>query len=191
MCVAVVIEDKAPTLSELRMMEASNPHGAGIAHPLIEEGKGAVAMRYYKGLTAEQIWEVLDRLPRPILMHYRWATHGPKEARLTHPFVMGERALEDATLVGNAPAVLIHNGVWSNWYGHRPDWADYSISGLFSDTQVAAYVADSKEEILDGVGWATAVARTLPDGEVRVTMRGRWMPYNKNYYSNLSWIEGK
>lgn len=184
MCVAAVIYGDSPKRDELAAMEDQNPHGAGIAWPTPE------GMVYYKGLTAFEVYEVLRNIPRPALVHFRYATHGPKEARLTHPFPLGDRAILDPSLTGIAPAVLIHNGVWGNYWMHRPAWA-MKLVGDMSDTQIAAFMAETDESILDDVEWATAVARAPFDGQAKLTLRGRWYRHDDNHYSNLSWKHGK
>lgn len=186
MCVALVVEGVSPSLSELRAMEDHNPHGAGLAWPTRE------GWRYFKGLSAPEVAEVLARVPRPVLVHFRYATHGPKEPRLTHPFPVGHRALVDSSLEGLSPAVLIHNGVWGSYQYHLPDWAK-PLQELVSDTQVAAFKAEEQESILDNVSWATAIGKLImePSGPVaRVTQRGRWYKHEGNQFSNLSWRAG-
>lgn len=179
MCVAILVKSNDPIdAQDLWRMELDNPHGAGIAYP---EGD---RLRFIKGLRWRQILELQKRIPRPHLIHFRWATHGGKRPALTHPFVLGERAFHSA-LKGYADAVLIHNGVWSNYARHIPDHVK-KID--VSDTQVAAYVAGTDESILDDVDWATAVGRAKGGGRMDVTLRGGWTEYRGNLYSNLSWL---
>lgn len=183
MCVAVVITDDSPTKRELLCMEAHNPHGAGLAYYT------PAGIRYIKGLDAVEIHSFLDYLPRPILMHFRWATHGPKTPLLAHPFPLGEAALLGRELEGYAEKVLIHNGVWHQYWRHVPDFAK-PMRRLLSDTAFAAYAAEFDEEILKDVDWSTAVGK-VSNGRMTVTTRGRWMEYEGNHYSNLSWCDSK
>lgn len=181
MCVAALIEsDEGPSKDELIGMERDNPHGAGVAY--IEGDR----IRYKKGLNWVQVHKILKRVPRPALVHFRWATHGGKAMHLTHPFPLGPRALVSKALTGTAPAVLIHNGIWSDYADFIPDWATNRKSQL-SDTAVAAYVAEKWEGVLDDVDWSTAVMRSSGPGRADVTLRGRWVEYDGNMYSNLSW----
>lgn len=182
MCVAAVIESNhGPKLAELRQMEDENPHGAGIAYA---QGN---RIRYVKGLTADMIFKMQSSLPRPYLLHFRWATHGPKVQHLCHPFPLGMSALMSRRTSGTADAVLIHNGVWTNYERHLPVWA-YGRRHELSDTAVAAYVAESNEDILDDVSWATAVGRAAGAGRMDVTLRGStWEVHKGDLYSNLRW----
>src|SRR5687767_4214709 len=99
MCVALVVnEDTCPTLQDLLHMEKDNPHGAGVAWA------GKTRVHYRKGLKATQVFRLLQRIPRPALVHFRWATHGAKLPHLTHPFPLGEKALTSYRLKGSAQA---------------------------------------------------------------------------------------
>lgn len=186
MCIAAVIYDDLAT-NDLDSMEEHNPHGGGVAY-LGKSGKG---VRFFKGLTAKEVYDLQAKLPRPYLLHFRWATHGDKVPRLAHPFPLGPQAFTDA-LKGSAPAVLIHNGVWSNYELYAPRNFTKKDLALCSDTQIAAWYAAHDEAVLDDVDWSTAVGRAF-DGNFLVTLRGRWMTDDRkggsarNLYSNLSW----
>lgn len=181
MCVAVLVEsERGPTREELLAMDTDNPHGGGVAYP---EGD---RIRYKKGLNYAQIHKILKRVPRPCLVHFRWATHGGKEKHLAHPFPLGPRALVSKALTGVAPAVLIHNGVWYDYANWIPDWAEHRRAQL-SDTAVAAYVAEKWEDVLDDVVWSNAVMRSSGRNRADVTLRGRWVEHNGDMYSNLNW----
>lgn len=180
MCVAIVVEHKDGIPARyLHMMEVENPHGAGVAW-----ADGDV-LRFKKGLTWRDVRELQDELPRPFLLHFRWATHGPSVRRLAHPFVLGPRAFS-RSLTGSCKALLIHNGIWNRYDKHLPP--GIADDGTISDTQVAAYVAGTDEDILDDVDWATAVGRAGGNGRMDITLRGRWMDFEGNTYSNLQWL---
>lgn len=181
MCVAVVIEtQKGPSQIECWQMDDANPHGVGLAW-----GSGEL-VRYRKGLTWMEAYDLLQRIPRPALMHFRWATHGGRARHLTHPFPLGPRALTSRKLNAASKAVLIHNGVWTNYLRHMPPGVK---TEKWSDTAVAAYAAGVHgEEILDDVDWATATMRAISDnGAVDIVMRGHWQEHEGNMYSNLTW----
>lgn len=180
MCVAIIVEGSIST-DTLLSCEDNNPHGAGLAW-----GDGD-RVRYRKGLTAMEVVKIAQALPRPFLLHFRWATHGGRAAHLTHPFPLGHRALISRSLEGVADAVLIHNGVWGDYERFIPQWVDRD---RWSDTAVAAYVAGTTDEsILDHVAWSTAVARAAGSGRLDITTRGRWYEHSDgNSYSNLSWL---
>ena len=180
MCVAILVESKrGPTATELAHMEAHNPHGGGVGFP------SGTDIEYRRGLTAKQIAKMLPQLPRPTLVHFRWATHGPRVPELCHPFPLGVAAFVRRTLRGRAPGVLIHNGVWNDAHRHCPRWQPYERT---SDTAVAAFmVGTGREDILDEVPWSTAIMRSSGPGKADVVLRGYWTEYNGDLYSNLNW----
>lgn len=180
MCVAVLIETaKGPTEREIRLMYEDNPHGAGLAW-----GSGDL-VRYRKGLSVQQVIDLLPTLPRPVLLHFRWATHGGTDRVMTHPFPIGRRAITSRKLNGAARAVLIHNGVWHDYERFAPPGCN---TDYWSDTAVAAWAAgEYGEDILDHVNWATAVGRAAGNGRLDITLRGTWEEWQGNQYSNLLW----
>lgn len=178
MCVAVVVDSKERIPKRyLRAMEDANPHGAGIAWC---DGD---LIHYRKGLSWKDIDQLQMVLPRPFFMHFRIATHGAKIAELTHPFPLGMQAFSEE-LVGSAKSVLMHNGTWHDFrrwvpQGIHPD--------KVSDTQVAAYVAETYEDILSQVSWSNAIMSAAGNGRVNITLRGRWSEFEGNQYSNQLW----
>lgn len=179
MCVAAVLYGEGPTLAELRKMDKINPHGGGLGW--VYEGDTVVT--YAKGLTPEEIYALLGKLPRPTLLHFRYATHGPKTTAQCHPFPLGHWALTAKGGYGVAPAVLVHNGVWQSHHKYKPAWIKW---GDVSDTAMAAYMAEADEAILDDVDWSTVVGRAK-DGQMVVTRRKRWFERGPDWYSNLTW----
>ncbi len=182
MCVAVIVDtDKPVPLRHLKAMESANPDGAGLAWV---DGE---FIQYRKGLTAQQIFDMQDMLPRPFFMHFRIATRGAKIPELTHPFPLGMQAFSD-DLLGMAPAVLMHNGTWSDFRKHVPEGID---ADKVSDTQTAAYVCESNEEVLSEVGWSNAIMKAIGNGRCNITIRGRWSEglgdEDGMHYSNTYW----
>lgn len=180
MCVAIIVETEL-SAATLEACEDANPHGGGLAWA---DGD---TIRYHKGLRWREMARIAANLPRPFLAHFRWATHGGVRDYLCHPFPLGQRALTSRAVEGTAPSVLIHNGVWPDYLRWMPGGVD---DARWSDTAVAAYAAEVVgEEILDHVGWSTAIARATGGGRLDITARGRWMDHSDgNVYSNLHWL---
>lgn len=178
MCVAVIVEsqNRIPS-AHLEAMHKANDDGAGLAWISGDQ------IQYRKGLTWQEIDELQDKIPRPFLMHFRIATRGAPIPELTHPFPIGMQAFSD-DLVGLAPAVLIHNGTWSDFRRYVPNGID---PNKVSDTQIAAYAMEFDEDILNEVSWSNALLRAKGDGRADLTLRGRWMDFEGNQYSNLYW----
>jgi predicted glutamine amidotransferase len=190
MCVACIIYSPQ-SLEKLKLMEKSNPHGAGVAW-VDTTSTGERKVFFQKGLTAEDIFQLQkdDFLTYPYLLHFRWATHGPRVPELTHPFPLGGDALFP-DCEGEVDSVLIHNGVWHSYMHHLPTWLKDSkydkLVASLSDTQLAAYLAKDNPAILDSIDWATAVMSVGEDGQAKIESRGRWYKLWDSYYSNHSW----
>lgn len=188
MCVAAVIFNPVP-MADLKDMEDSNPHGAGVAWE--QDGE----IRFIKGLDAADIFQLQEDkvLKYPYLLHFRWATHGGKIPQLTHPFPLGPRALM-GELHGGCQSLLIHNGTWNSYMHNVERFVGESgnyeipeeIINEMSDTAIAAYMAYYDEDILDDIAWATALAE-MRGGSMEIVTRGTWYDHEGNWYSNLHW----
>lgn len=188
MCVAAVIFNAVP-LEHLECMEHDNPHGAGVAW--CKNGE----IRFLKGLTAREIYDMQTEgvMTYPYLMHYRWATHGGRVSELTHPFVLGPRALM-GELSGTCQSLMMHNGTWGSYdrvaskYVNQGNYEmPEELLAIQSDTAIAAWLALDNPDVLDGVAWATVVAEMV-NGEMEITTRGTWSDKDGNWYSNLNWV---
>lgn len=184
MCVAIVLPEGAerPTIQQLKDMESSNPDGAGVGWS--ENGRA----HWLKGLVADEVDSLLDTLPRPVLIHFRYATAGDNSAGLCHPFSVDSRASTD--IRGHAQRILIHNGHWTYWnrYVKRAEKLarrrhQALPSGEWSDTRLAAYLLSAWPNIADKVGGKLAFL----DGRGTVEMYGDWVEYKGGHYSNMYW----
>jgi hypothetical protein len=183
-CVAAII-NKPLSREHLQCMDDDNPHGGGVAW--LQNGR--IAFR--RGLTASQIYAMQECgvLTFPYLLHFRWATHGSRTMKLTHPFPTGARAF-DGELRGEADEVLIHNGVWHD-YRHwepiiGPEVPYWKLDDI-SDTAVAAYFYAWFPEIADEIPWAVASAKVV-DGAMAIKKHGGWSEHEGNEFSNLQWL---
>ncbi len=137
MCLIIIAEKNNPEWSTLSAAEVNNPHGAGIAW------KEKSMVRWRKGLSAVEVWEIIKtkRLSLPYVVHFRLATVG-NGMGLCHPFPLTPKA--STALSGTAPAVMFHNGHWSEWNEFmlrealtpRVDVPD----GPWSDSRAAAWL---------------------------------------------------
>lgn len=177
MCVLIIVESRTPRLKDLQLMEKENPHGAGIAW----QDKGEIA--FVRDLTAKEIFKLVQDLPRPYIIHFRWATKGEKTPMQMHPFPLGWAAI-NGPVSGRAPAVMAHNGTWKEYKEWIPTGVD---ADKVSDTQIAAFMAGFYEEILDEVTFANALVKVGKKG-ADITYRGKtWQRYQGNLFSNMNW----
>jgi len=106
----------------------SNPDGGGLAVMTQDE---TFVMKGY--MDVEKFWNEIDALQdMHLVLHFRWATHGAKVPKFTHPFVV-TRDSEIATSLNitTKGPVLFHNGVLSH-YGSTEvsDTLDFTVNGL-------------------------------------------------------------
>lgn len=174
MCVAVVMMDvDRPSRDDLQLMETGNPDGGGIGW---YEGSRC---HWVKGLTADEIDLWLDEIPRPAMVHFRFATVGASIPELCHPFPVTKRVRLD--LSGDAASILIHNGHWSDW--DRIAARRTLPRGPWSDTRLAAYLARRDRKWLSIADGKFALME--PDGNV--VLYGQWEKVDGVYYSNTYW----
>lgn len=186
MCIAVAITDRAPDMGALEKMAEANPDGAGLAW--VAAGR----VHWMKGLTLKDVAAMLDVIPRPSLLHFRLASAGGKHPTLTHPFPIQTGA--DLALNGQASAVLIHNGHWSQWdiALHTMRQARVNVpKGRLSDTRLMAHLASLGHtnkwlKRVAGTGQRIAVLRS----DRTTTLYGDWKEHDGYHVSNLYWQNG-
>ena len=84
-----------PNAQTLRNCERANPHGAGVAWR--EDGE----VWWMKGLDADELADLIERIEGEIVMHFRWASVGEVTPKLCHPFPVTPCAT--TRLTGRAP----------------------------------------------------------------------------------------
>jgi hypothetical protein len=183
MCVIAVYEKRLPTLEELHKMELVNRDGGGVAW---REGN---LVHFKKGLSANEIYEIVSTKKLPVVVHFRAATHGGVCSELCHPFPITEKV--PLVVEGRCKRVLFHNGVWSDWNSVCLDVVIHRNkkfpSGKCSDSRALAWlVACIGESVL-----------TLIDEKVVVFAANRidfygdgWTVRDGVVYSNTYWEAG-
>jgi len=116
MCI-IVVKPKNKPLPTADLLETCfnrNPHGAGIMYP--ENGK----IRIIKGLMDFQsvlnaLNTIRDSISIPIVIHFRYATHGETSPGNTHPFplISDFEALQVTDC--QTERALCHNGIMSQY----------------------------------------------------------------------------
>jgi len=117
MCVIYVCNSILPDDAELARGHSRNDDGAGISW-LAPDPKSPknLAVHWQKGLKDDEAVKKFileEKIPFPLIIHFRTASVGGTIAGLTHPFptVQGVPLWE----AGAAPEVLFHNGHLHNW----------------------------------------------------------------------------
>lgn len=178
MCVIVTTPGRVhrPTLRQLELCEAENPHGSGVAWLT---GK---RVEYIKGLRACEIHKLLTGIDGPAIVHFRIASVGGVRADLCHPFPVTHRA--DLRRSGRARSVLFHNGTWSEWRQAVEHFGLRFGREAVSDTRVAASLVSRF-----GFDWLKRWdycrwAMLSKNGIQRI---GSWTKLGCCHYSNTHW----
>lgn len=193
MCLALYKPAKAKlSQDEMRTAFAANPDGAGFAYydPAL---KRVIIQRGY--FTFDSLWTDLQPIMDdncPLILHFRWATHGDVNVENCHPFQLTDGA-------------LIHNGVisgmgtktsYSKYYTPPSDKCVTACSDDRSDTRefVEDYLADmgvlelmaAKKLIEHTIGYSKLVT-IHNDGSVVIfnEQMGHWR--SGVWYSNDSY----
>jgi hypothetical protein len=180
MCVIAVYEKKYPTLDELHKMELVNRDGGGLAW----REKKLVCFK--KGLTAKEIYEIIQTKELPIVVHFRAGTSGGVCPELCHPFPVSQEV--PLLTKGKAQKVLFHNGIWQNWRKICLDvvtnWKRPFISGKCSDTRAMAWLVSIVGESVLNLIHEKVVIFTPK----RITFYGEgWVVREGVVYSNIYW----
>lgn len=141
MCV-IGIFDKIPSMKELKKMEKTNPHGAGIAwvkNGLVNYVKG-------KNLTSKQIMKIIKRekIKDNFVIHYRITSSGTTCDELTHPFIINADGNNPQIYQGKE-SLLVHNGTiqanWEEWLIQTCASKGIKLpSGKLSDSRAIAFL---------------------------------------------------
>lgn len=142
MCVIwAALDTLRPTKEDLELSELCNSDGGGIA--FYDNINGIPTPRYEKALKADNIYDIMQTVDGPLLIHFRSASVGGKNELLTHPFPITQNVELDLEGVA-ASGLMMHNGHWGEWnrvekiltslIGLQP------LSGINSDSRVMAWL---------------------------------------------------
>jgi hypothetical protein len=176
MCVILTTKTNRVPAWALKRAHDRNPHGAGLAW--FEDG----VVQWTKARNLDEIVDLCKEVPKPYVVHFRWATMGPKTPTLCHPFPIRKRPTDE--LDGTARAVLFHNGTFKDWADElaaRPGtWSDSralavlvahkgrSVLKRIGDNRVAFMNSRKRSVTLYGRGWCTVQGFTMSNT--------RWLP---------------
>lgn len=139
MCVILATKKKRIPAWALKRAEARNPHGIGIAWP--EGGH----VRWEKSISLERVTKLAAEVPKPYVVHFRWATVGPKTPILCHPFPVTKKITD--SLHGKSKMVMFHNGTFRGMEDEIPE------DGIWSDSRLFAHLlAHDGHEVMNQIG---------------------------------------
>jgi hypothetical protein len=189
MCLAIIKTRKGKILKDdMERAFRANSCGGGFA---IANG---TCIDVVKGFFSfKDMWEVLEpalALKRPMLIHFRLATHGARTEENCHPFKFTAQGVEYA---------LIHNGIISGFgtSGWGVNVESRSDSKEFTETVVNPLyeaardpMAASVTRIIEKVAsFGNKIAIMRQDGLVVRTQADDWHRVSKVWYSNRSYLE--
>jgi predicted glutamine amidotransferase len=178
MCVIVVAPTKDPDLPTLYKCQDKNPHGGGVAWA--ENG----FVHFKKGITAEQMQDLVANKPFPHIFHFRIASVGKVIPALCHPFVVKRKHNADMDGVTNCP-VFFHNGTIQDWK-YMAQLAGVKYPEFASDSMVLARIVSMRGEgILNHISTGNRFVVLRPDGTVKTY--GQFTRVGDCEYSNNYW----
>ena len=128
MCIAIIADKTFPSEVTLRLFEARNSDGIGVAY----RDNGIV--NWSKGIDLTDLLDIGANTNGPWLIHMRLATVGSPSKALAHPFPLSG-SLE---INGSGEDVLIHNGHWKDWQQNLLLKGNKIPRGEYSDTRAIA-----------------------------------------------------
>lgn len=119
MCMIYICDTGVPSEENLAAALRRNSDGIGVGWVSERTGEGdaqvATELGWVKGLSKlEELYNLIDDLPFPFVIHFRATSSGLTTEELTQPFPMDEGvklALSGRTKKG----LLFQNGTWKDW----------------------------------------------------------------------------
>ena len=188
MCVIAICRERNLTRLEVEQMDAANPHGIGVAWA----SRKRAVVQFAKGLSVAETLKLLPTLPKPYIVHFRFASVGSVTPALCHPFPI-HPAPSDAVRGATKEGVLFHNGTWGDWKNgfeavkelgsiardaSHDGWSDSRVMAALA----AAYATHAVAEI---VGATQRLAVLRPSGTIETY--GAWTKHRGIEVSNLWW----
>jgi hypothetical protein len=188
MCVIAICRERNLTRLEVEQMDAANPHGIGVAWASRKRG----VVQFAKGLSVDETLALLPKIPKPYIVHFRFASVGSITPALCHPFPI-HPAPSDAVRGATKEGVLFHNGTWGDWKNGfdavkelgaiarettHDGWSDSRVMAALA----AAYATHAVAEI---VGATQRLAVLRPSGKIETY--GAWTKHHGIEVSNLWW----
>jgi hypothetical protein len=189
----MLVNRTRPTEEMVERAWDANKDGAGIAW---REGAGdRTEVVWRKGvMDVKDIKPLVASVPLPFVVHFRVASCGGVNPKLTHPFLVSEKApllLEGRT----KGAVLFHNGHWNGWNDKALDAAIHSNTKLpegneWSDTRAMAWMVHIYgPELIDLL--ATQKGVLMSPHKFNIFTGNGWEKINEVWCSNDYFWKGR
>ena len=185
MCVIVIgMPGRRPTAESLDLAAGFNPDGFGFAHAKINGNE----LSYFRTLEFDRFMEEFSKIPsnHVVLIHFRFATHGPNIVENCHPFPLESCVMAHNGVVINSPAKL-------KLQGFESDSRAFLRVVLKPMEEVDPYVfhldPSNRRKIMEMAGAGNKFA--FLDILGRVTILGPdWKAFERCFWSNLDFLSG-
>lgn len=168
MCVIIYkpVGVKLPDCDILNRAQVRNPHGCGLVSPSV----------FYKGLSYDSFKKNLNEcsIDEPLLIHFRFATHGSIKKANCHPFYDKE-----------TETYFMHNGILN-----VRSYNDMTDSECAFDSYLKPVLSDG----IDSYQLEFVVQRIIGGSKFafmqgdKVKLFGDYVSYDDCYYSNLRFL---
>lgn len=157
-----------PSFALLYKARSRNPHGCGLCSPTVT----------YKGLSFISFLKALKRVPKeePLLIHFRYATHGSVKRSNCHPFYDSE--------IGTH---FMHNGMLYGIQSYQDKTDSEFAFEHFLQPVIKEYSLQSEElgmEVDNIIGYSKFA---FMQGE-KVRLFGDFILLDRLYFSNLRFL---
>ena len=195
MCIICVspARTRQPSISQIKMMFQSNPHGAGYMYARdgrVHIHKGFMDIDSFLSAIKAEHFTAKDS----VVYHFRISTQAGVNPEMTHPFPLSNRLLHMKALDVECPCGVAHNGIIR--LTSDPSQREYSDTALFITRYMARVVhglddlkdaqllnrierlAGSKLAIMDGSGYIATIGHFINE---------RGLLFSNDSYQELRW----
>jgi hypothetical protein len=190
MCI-IIVKPAGTRLPKLRVFQNCAENNAdGIGYMTIHDGK----VYGSKGYTDEkELHEHLSRMPKqfPLVIHFRFATHGAIDATATHPFPVSAKVEELKKLKWVSDTGIAHNGVISGFGTHKKDGLSDTqeyIQKVIADPMIRSGLFHPKVQRM--LELTTSSKFAYMNGKGDIAMIGHFYQSGGCFYSNLDYKYG-
>lgn len=178
MCIICVKPSGVPMPSSKTLQECwqGNSDGAGIAYSRsgvegVKLVKGFMKLKTLKSALNELAFTLEDQ----VIIHFRFATHGLKDAGNCHPFPVSKRIDELRALEGSFNTVVAHNGVFGSMPRHETlsDTQKFIGSVLASSAIIDHLEDDAIQELI--AGYCGSSSRLVFLRGQKLFLLGQWV----------------
>lgn len=178
MCIIILNKKNLLSKEHFKNSQKANNDGFGMAYIVNNELKTYKTIAYSWKDNYKHYLKIRNQTDKPILLHFRFATHGEKTLKNTHPFFISDVA-------------MVHNGIID-----IDGDANKSDTVLFGELLEKLpninelLLNDSFKKIIENyIGLFNKLAFLFKNGDYKIynEAQGHWQ--NENWYSNYGYLD--